>query len=171
MNNQAYQRPCLHCGELFTPSPANRSRQKYCTKPECQKVRATRSHKEWLKKNPKHFTGSANVFNVQEWRKLHPGYWKKKKNGSGKAKASTKGNGNGKGGFCPGNECDTCLALKVLAQRNPLIIGMLAKLSGLALKDSIFEELERLVDIGRGILAQETTTPPNDNRAKTNHAT
>src|SRR4051812_12903715 len=78
---ESYQRECMHCKELFDPNARNRWHQRFCTKLECRKARKADSHRRWLSKpgNHDHFRGSANVERVRQWRKAHPGYWKRAK--------------------------------------------------------------------------------------------
>jgi hypothetical protein len=64
---------------LFAPDYRNRGRQKYCSTPECQQASKRARQQRWLSKpeNQDHFRGAENVQRVQEWRKAHPGYWKR----------------------------------------------------------------------------------------------
>ena len=75
------RKKCKCCKTLFIPDPRNASRQGYCSKPECRKTSKRASQRSWFKKpeNRDHFCGPINVARVQEWRRNHPGYWKKKK--------------------------------------------------------------------------------------------
>jgi hypothetical protein len=70
---------CLHCKGLFLPDYRNRGRQSYCAKLECRRMSRQRSQQLWLGKpeNQKYFHGPSHVLRVQEWRKSHPGYWKR----------------------------------------------------------------------------------------------
>ena len=78
--NGIFKKKCCHCRKLYIPDPRNRSRQKYCDKPECRKASKAASQKKWLSKpeNQNYFQGPDNVERVQEWRKRNPGYWKSK---------------------------------------------------------------------------------------------
>ena len=80
MKKRKRRRNCKHCKILFAPDYRNRKRQKFCKKPDCQIVRKKDSQTRWLNKpqNRNTFKGWANVHRVQEWRKLNPGYWRKK---------------------------------------------------------------------------------------------
>jgi hypothetical protein len=73
-------RKCANCRVFFVPDKRNAWRQKYCTQPHCRKASKAASHKTWLAKeeNLDHFRGPVNVRRVQEWRKNHPGYWRRK---------------------------------------------------------------------------------------------
>ena len=73
------RKKCRHCGRLFVPDPRNYDRQNYCQKPECRKASKSASQKKWLRKpeNKNYFKGSDHVERVRNWRKNHPGYWKR----------------------------------------------------------------------------------------------
>ena len=70
---------CLHCKELFIADYRNRTRQKYCSKPECRQASKRASQHKWVTsaKGNDYFKGPDNVLRVQQWRKEHPGYWRK----------------------------------------------------------------------------------------------
>jgi len=72
---------CRNCSDLFIPDHRNDKRQKYCAKPECRRESKAVSQRRWLAKkgNQDYFKGSENVLRVQEWRKAHPGYWRRGK--------------------------------------------------------------------------------------------
>lgn len=71
-------RKCCHCAVWFRPHPRNAYHQLFCLKPECQVASKRASQRKWWRKNPGYFHGEAHVKRVQEWRRMHPGYWKRK---------------------------------------------------------------------------------------------
>ena len=73
-------RMCLCCKEMFTPNK-HVPKAKYCNQPACRKASKHASQERWFNKpkNRDHFTGPEHVFRVQEWRRRHPGYWRRKK--------------------------------------------------------------------------------------------
>ena len=79
MKPEARRCKCLHCQRLFVPDYRNRGRQKYCSTLECQQASKRARQQRWLSKpeNRDHFRGAENVQRVQEWRRAHPGYWKR----------------------------------------------------------------------------------------------
>ncbi len=81
MSHRAKRIRCKHCGHEFVPDYRNRDRQKYCSKPECRKAGKADSQRRWLQKprNRDYFRSSVHVQRVQEWRKTHPGYWRRKR--------------------------------------------------------------------------------------------
>ena len=75
------KKKCPHCNQLFLPDARNGSRQKFCCRtPECRKASKKDSQKRWFEKpkNQDYFRSSQNQDRVREWRKSHPGYWRRK---------------------------------------------------------------------------------------------
>mgnify|MGYP007097270666 CR=1 FL=1 len=71
------RKKCRHCNQLFVPDARNRSRQRYCTKPECRKASKAAAQRRWLSKdgNGDHFRGPSEVDRVRRWRQAqaaHP---------------------------------------------------------------------------------------------------
>jgi hypothetical protein len=81
MKKKIRRRRCKNCDNLFKPDSRNLKRQKFCRKPECKEAGKRYSQQKWLMKpqNKDHFSGSANVIRVQQWRQQNPGYGKRKK--------------------------------------------------------------------------------------------
>jgi hypothetical protein len=73
-------RECCQCREHFVPSPNNRRRQRYCSKPLCRQASKAAAQAKWINKaeNRHYFRGAENVERVRQWRRRHPGYWRKK---------------------------------------------------------------------------------------------
>ena len=137
------RKKCKCCKTLFIPDPRNASLQGYCSKPECRKTSKMASQHRWFKKpeNRHYFSGPINVARVQEWRKSHPGYWKKKK---------------------------PALQDSLNAQ-HAVLIGLIANITGLALQDDIYKPLLRLQQLGQDILNPLTHFKGGLNDIKTPH--
>ena len=75
---------CRCCNQLFVPDPRTGDRQRYWSKAACRQASKAASQRRWLSKNGNgdYFRGQEAVRRVQEWRKSHPGYWKKRKSSS-----------------------------------------------------------------------------------------
>jgi len=75
------KRKCLCCGDFFAPDRRNVRHQRYCSKPACRKQSKALSQRRWLQspENQNYFRGPENRQRVKDWRKAHPGYWRKKK--------------------------------------------------------------------------------------------
>ena len=80
MQKKHLRKICAGCQQWFTPDPKTAFHQRYCSKQRCQKARKIASYKRWLAQpvNWDHWRGPANVVRVQEWRKKHPDYWRRK---------------------------------------------------------------------------------------------
>jgi hypothetical protein len=76
---------CLNCGELYIPDYRSRERQRYCVRPQCRTASKAISQKRWQAKpeNGNYFRSPENTDRVKEWRKEHPGYWRRKKSPRG----------------------------------------------------------------------------------------
>ena len=75
------RKKCPHCNQLFLSDARNGSSQKFCCRtPECRKASKKDSQKRWFEKpeNQDYFRSSQNQDRVREWRKSHPGYWRRK---------------------------------------------------------------------------------------------
>jgi hypothetical protein len=123
-----HHQKCLCCGAPFTPDPRNRHRQEFCLKQQCRKAMKSLSQRRWLAKgeNAKYWTGTNQVERVQAWRKAHPKYWKR--------------------GIALQEYC---------LPSNPLLIGLIAEITGSTLQEDIVANCARLVSKGRKILARE----------------
>ncbi len=73
------RRKCLHCDEMYYPDPRTADPQRYCSAPECKQASKRAAQRQWRTKLEKreYFKGPDQVAPVQEWRKAHPGYWRK----------------------------------------------------------------------------------------------
>ena len=81
MERAFLRKKCLGCGTWFRPALRCFKRQNYCSKAGCRKASRAASQRKWLAKpgNGEVWKGWAHVFRVQEWRKAHPGYWRRTK--------------------------------------------------------------------------------------------
>jgi hypothetical protein len=74
------KRKCKHCQTFFEPDPRSAKRQHHCSKPACRQASKAASQHRWLQKpgNRDYFTGPTHVERVRQWRKAHPGYWRRR---------------------------------------------------------------------------------------------
>ena len=144
---------CKNCKKLFVPDHRNRDRQKYCERVECHRASKAASQRKWLDKpeNEGHFRGPVNVQRVQEWRKQHPGYWKRKRPDKADAlqdplirQASENTQDNHQ-------FADNALQ-DLLKQQPAVIIGLISNFIGSALQDDIAATLLRMQQSGQDIL-------------------
>jgi hypothetical protein len=69
-------RKCQHCKDNYLPDARNAARQRFCTKPECRKVRAAECQRKWLNTptGKNYFHHGESTQRVRRWRSAHPGY-------------------------------------------------------------------------------------------------
>jgi len=145
---------CRHCKRLFIPDYRNRGRQKYCNSPECRKASKAASQRKWIQKpeNINHFNGPINTKRVQDWRKQHPGYWKRSHLYDHALQDSLKAQ------HLDINKDNTNfidVALQDFLNVQPaIIIGLISNLIGSPLQDDIAKTLSRMQQSGQDILYQ-----------------
>jgi hypothetical protein len=63
---------------MFTPNP-HAPHAQYCAQSVCRKESKRASQARWLNQpeNRNYFCGSHHVERVRQWRKAHPGYWRR----------------------------------------------------------------------------------------------
>jgi hypothetical protein len=151
------KRRCEHCRLFFHPDPRNARKQQFCSNPECRKASKAASQQRWLKKpeNQDYFHGPENVRRVQQWRKTHAGYWRRKacpKQEPLQDLLSEKGEGDPSVEATLGKE-----ALQdLLSAHHLVLLGLIAHLTSSALQDEIVATARRLQQLGNDIL----TSPP-----------
>ena len=148
------RRKCRHCNQLFNPEHRNLYHQHYCQAPDCRQASKAASQRRWLSQgsNRDYFRGSHQVRRVQEWRKAHPGYWKRKKPPSRRsqiAERQTVNPGQSSCNVLPSSLRtlqDFCLA------QEPVFVGLLSMFTGSTLQEDIAATTRKLLDRGRNIL-------------------
>ena len=144
---------CKHCKKLFISDPRNTQRQNYCSEPKCRYASKKASQRRWLSKpeNRDYFRGPVNVCRVQQWRKTHPGYWRKTQNALQDPLI-----GQPSVNINDTNELG-CGALQDLLSPQPsVLIGLIASFTGLALQDDIAKTVRRLQQLGQDIINPAT---------------
>lgn len=143
-------RRCGHCGRSFSVDPRVAWRQRYCPRWVCKAAGRVVAQKRWLRKaeNRDHFKGRVNLVRVQDWRKVHPGYWRRR---------ARVGQYLVRGRLA---EMARQIALQdEIDTHFSLVVGLVSHLTKSALQDEIARELSRLMLLGHGILTQTTTAP------------
>lgn len=157
---------CLNCNERFQADYRNADRQKYCGQPECRQASKRASQQRWLQKpeNRNYFRDEDNVERVQEWRKKHPGYWKRGPKQSVLPLQDA----------CPVQPMEPKpvtkevslaqkaplqdLSLEEWIMKHPLVVGLISHLMACTLQGDIDQIIGRLVVRGRDILDQPSRT-------------
>lgn len=161
---------CLHCREQHTYETRNRGRQNYCKKPECRRASKAASQKRWAGKseNKNYFRGSENVERVKQWRREHPGYWRKKRPGREDALQDA---------FTEQKHEDQQVAkqgapnaLQDLCQGQPaLLVGLISVLTGHALQEDIAASARSFLTRGEDILRMVRGGRQNPSHEKQTH--
>lgn len=153
------RRKCKCCLRFFRPDPRNRHHQRYCAAPACRAASKSASQARWLSapENRDYFRGPLNVARVQAWRLRHPGYWRKRRR-SGVALqdlslAQGIGSPNKRANFA-----DPALQ-EVLSAQPAVLIGLIAHIVGTPLQEDIARTSDRLLRLGRDILATSRLGP------------
>jgi len=154
---------CLYCHEFFIPDARNRGRQHSCGRPECRKASKAASQRTWLNKpeNKEHFSGPENVDRVQRWRKAHPGYWKRSKQSRPVALQETLK-------LQPVEQQETARqdATPALQDsfglQSPVIVGLIAHLTGDALQEDIARTLRTLHSRGQAVMGINVPRPHHE---------
>jgi len=147
---------CPCCKEHFSPNPRNVNRQIYCDKLECRKASKKASQKQWLDKNPGHFSGFANIERVRQWRLAHPGYSRRK--GSGDALQDIVNHiPEAKHEVTPNTPPLKQPLLPALQDFDilqiPVLVGLIAHLTGSTLQDEIDLSARRLQQLGLDVIS------------------
>jgi hypothetical protein len=148
------RRKCKHCKKLFYPDPRNRTRQKYCSEPECREASKKASRQRWLRKpvNRDYFRSPENVIRVQQWRSENPGYWTKPPSNKNALQDSLSGNPVKNQSVKQTLNPDALQ--EILMEQHTVLFGLIAHLTGNALQDHIAVTTRRLKELGRDFLAQ-----------------
>jgi hypothetical protein len=144
---------CFNCHIFFTPDYRNVKRQKYCNKTECRKAAKAASQRRWLQKkeNNNYFRDDKNVQRVQEWRKKHPGYWRRKGPEDNNALQDSLSEKDVKK-QAVSKQLTTSALQDVLIGQQAVLIGLIAQFSANALQDDIVKTTRRLQQLGDDIL-------------------
>ena len=153
MNTQKRRCNCLHCKEYFLPNYRNRDRQRFCSKPGCQKARRRDGQIVWLAKpgNEKYFRDEENAKRVREWQKDHPGYWRNTTRWRNRTLQDACSKQIAERQMVAQNSPARTLQ-DLCSMQTPLFVGLIAMLAGSTLQDDIAITTRQLVTTGHDIL-------------------
>ena len=146
------KRKCKHCGKMYLPDPRTRDRQKHCSAPECRRASKAWRQRRWYysEKGAEYRDPEYNKQRVQEWRKAHPGYWRRgpKRENALQDDCSSQ---------VLDRQLDRCELNTSALQDDcllqpPLVVGLIAQLTGSALQDDIAVTVRRMHADGQRIL-------------------
>jgi hypothetical protein len=164
------RKSCRHCKKLFLPDPRNATRQGYCREPECQRASKADSQKRWTEKpeNRDYFCGPINIQRVQQWRKKHPGYWRRKSEKAVNALQETLNEEHAE------NNMDTAdlpsgALQDILSTQHIVLLGLIANFTGSALQDDIAITVRRLLRLGQDVVNNSTHSKGGQHGIETTH--
>jgi hypothetical protein len=145
------RRRCLVCEELFSPDVRNHGRQKCCAKSQCRQAAKAVRQRRWLEKpeNQDYFRGTWNVERVRQWQKAHPGYWKR----SSRRKRGVLQDALRTQAIEPSRKSSLLVLQDLCRGQDPVIVGLIAHLSASVFQDDICATTQRLIQLGRDVLA------------------
>jgi hypothetical protein len=151
---------CLHCSKIHITDPRNRGRQHYCREPECRRASKASSQRRWTSRpeNENYFLGAENCERVRQWRKEHPGYWRKKKAAAEDALQETFNlqdpeNGSVAQARAPDALQDICFL------QPALLVGLISIVTGHALQEDIAASTRSFLTRGEDILRMTPRGP------------
>ena len=157
-------RNCLHCTELFDPDYRHRHNQFYCTKPVCKKARQAANLQRWRERpeNQDFWRARWNIERVQAWRIAHPDYGKrvKRKKVAGRGVAlqiAMKSAQVAEDKFDSSGVASDCVTNRVLVDmktQDPVLVGLIAQLTGDTLQNAIHQTTARLYEKGQAVMGQ-----------------
>ena len=160
------RRKCLHCEKFFVPDPRNRHHQRHCRKPECRKASKRASQRRWRRQpaNAGYFRGRSEVERVRAWRRAHPGYWRRPRREKPDAlqdlliaqSPQQQKDVRQDGGVALQDHWQT---------QPPVVIGLIAHLTGSALQEDIASMTGRLIAKGQALMGQKTSDDSETNLA------
>jgi hypothetical protein len=147
------RRKCKCCLKLFRPDPRNHRHQHYCSAPQCRAASKAASQARWLAKpeNQDYFQWPVHLARGQAWRARHPGYWRKASRAPTALKdvSMTQAVGSiAKTGIFARSPLQD-----LLTAQPAVLIGLIAHLVGTPLQEDIVRTTDRLLRLGRDILA------------------
>jgi hypothetical protein len=145
-------RKCRHCIEFFVPDPRNRHQQRYCGLPACRRASKAASQHKWESKpeNRDYNRSAVKATKVRAWQSAHPGYWKRRRRVESVlpdvliAQAPDKQ-------VDPKQDGGVVLP-DVWRGQSPVVIGLIAQMTGSVLPEDIAVVTGRLIARGQALM-------------------
>jgi len=162
---------CLICKSMFVSDPRNVGRQKVCSTSQCQRARKRLSHQAWLAKpeNRNYFRGPSNVARVQQWRKCHPGYWRRNPRAKAADALQEPLTSQPPEDKQLKASLDSTALQDALFTQHPVIVGLISKLTGDTLQEDIARAVRTLIDQGSAILGPSRASMATKSLNISNH--
>ena len=163
MSRKLSRRKCRCCRIFFRPDYRNARHQHYCSTPACRQASKVASQRRWAHQfsNRSHFRGESEVRRVQEWRRGHPGYWKKHESRSREAQPAEQQpvNREQRSRNVPRSDLrtlqDFCLT------QDPAFVGLISMMTGSTLQEDIATTARNLLLRGQNILGLKIPGQPS----------
>jgi len=154
MSRFPVRRKCCCCSKFFVPDPRTADRQKYCSQPDCRRVSKAASQGRWLSRNGNGdaFRGPDQVQRVQEWRRRHPGYWKRQKATSQRTQPAEDQPTNPEQSSCNATREERVALQEDWRAQDPAFVGLISMVTGSTLQEDIAATTRQLLLRGRNIL-------------------
>lgn len=159
MAKRTRRRTCRNCKDLFISDHRNREKQRYCSKAPCRAASKKASNARWRnrKENRDYISGPGEVARVQQWRRDNPGYSKKRPLNKKPLQDHLNAKKSEKREDKP--QLTSTALQDDLSLQSPVIIGLIANLTGNTLQDDIACTINRMRQLGQDILS--CSTQPN----------
>lgn len=169
MSSKLARRKCRCCKIFFTPDVHNPSRQLFCLAPACRRASKAASQRRWLRKpaNRNYFRDAQNAERVQQWRKAHPGYWKRSKFISKPQQPADTQALNPGTKSCNVPSRDLVALQDFALTEHPAFVGLISMVTGSTLQEDIAAVGRNLLLQGKNILglhAREKHPSPYDSQ-------
>ena len=150
--NPVGQRKCCHCKEYFVPDSRHRQRQRYCAAPLCRRASKAASQERWLRRpeNRDYFAGPENVERVRAWRAANPGYHQRRRPRT--AALQEMMNLQVPPTEEPALPDEQGVLQETWRAQPPLLVGLIAHLTGSALQEDMASVMRRLITRGQALL-------------------
>ena len=158
MSTPQSRRKCRCCRKLFRPDYRNAHHQHYCSDPVCRQASKRASQGRWARQgdNQNCFRGAEHVRRVQEWRKGHPGYWKRRKSMSDQDQAPEQQSVKPEQRSCnvPGSHLGTLqdLCPPFCLAQDPAFLGLISLVTGSTIQEDIAATARQVLLRGQVIL-------------------
>jgi hypothetical protein len=168
MSGKPSRRKCRCCKSFFRPDYRNGHHQHYCPARACRQASKTASQRRWAHQfsNRSHFRGENEVRRVQEWRRDHPGYWKKQKSRSGKGQDADNQQVNPEQRSRNVRSSNLSTLQDFCLTQDPAFVGLISMVTGSTLQEDIAATARNLLLRGQNILGlkipgQTSSTTPS----------
>jgi hypothetical protein len=164
MSSKLSRRKCRCCSELFRPDYRHGRHQFYCAKADCRRASKAASQRRWLRQkgNRNYFRDPDNSRRVQQWRKEHPGYWRKKADHSEQAQVPPAQLVNPEHVSCNVPAHSSRTLQDVCLTQDPVFVGLISMVTGSTLQEEIASTARSLLARGRDILGLASSINPEN---------